>query len=564
MAETNENLYEKKPWLAHYDEGVPAEIDFPEINLYEILDNAAKKFGSSTAIYYAENRINYNKLKDLTDRLATALVELGVKKGDRVALLMPNFPQYIIAFYGILKAGAIVSASNVLYTEHELLYQINDSGAEVLIAHDSQLEKINNIRNSTSLRHVVISNYMDYGPKGSKNPPEIAGTIQLVKLLDKTKPNPPKFKTDAKEDIAVFQYTGGTTGLPKGAMLTHYNLVSNLITVYEWSKNVRRNGRDIVLTQLPLNHIYGTTVCMNTFIYNGSCIAFNPDLRDQKSFFEVIKAVKPAFLPGVPKMYSDLLERDDFMDYIKEFKCIKICNSGASAMPQQVMKEFEAMTGAKIIEGYGMSETSPCTISNPTEGERKIGSVGLPLPNTEIKIVDVDDYTKIVPLGEPGELMIKGPQVMKGYWNHPEETANQVKDEWILTGDIAQMDADGYVFIVDRKKDMINISGFKVYPREVEDVLLEFGSIENAAILGIPNPEYPEREMVKAYIILKDGYKESEETLADIKEFCRTNLAPFKVPKEFEFRKELPLTVIGKTKKKDLQQHEKLNRGEEV
>jgi len=303
---------------------------------------------------------------------------------------------------------------------------------------------------------------------------------------------------------------------------------------------------------------------MNTMIYNASTIALNPDPRDQKSLFEIIKATNPSMFPGVPTMYMRLLERDDLEDYAKDLKSIRICNTGAAPMPPEVLKAFEARTGGKIIEGYGLTETSPVATTNPVQGERKIGSVGMPIPDTELKIVDIDDYTKIMPLGESGEIMIKGPQVMKGYWNKPEATANQLKGDWLLTGDIAKMDEDGYFYIVDRKKDMINVSGFKVYPREVEDVLFEYEAIENAAVIGLPDPKIPGSEKVKAYIVLKDGYNESEELEAEIKEFCRKTVAPYKVPKFIEFRKELPETLVGKVLRKDLKDIEARKRGEEV
>jgi len=564
----SENPYEAKPWLNHYEKGVPSHIDYPEMNIYELLDNSAKDFGSRTAIWFMKHKISYKKLKDITDRLATALVDLGAKKGDVIAIMIPNFPQFIMSYYGILKAGCISTAVSVLHTEHELSYQLNDSGAEILIAWDNQVEKINKIRDRTRLRKIIITNVFDYAPLanplGRKEPPEIAGTIQLLNLINKTKPNPPKFETNAKEDVACLQYTGGTTGLPKGAMLTHYNIVSNCTALYMWNMSELRKGKETALTNLPLFHIYGQTVCMNFVISTGTTLALNPDPRDQKSLFEIIKLTKPAMFPGVPTMYMRLLERDDLEDYAKDLKSIRVCNTGAAPMPPEVLKEFEERTGGKIIEGYGMTETSPVAIVNPINGVRKIGSVGLPYPDTEVKIVDIDDYTKIVPQGETGEIMIKGPQVMKGYWNKPEETANQLIGDWILTGDIARMDEDGYFFIVDRKKDMINVSGFKVYPREVEDVLFENEAIENAAIIGVPHPDLPGSEQVKAYIVLKDGYKETDEMKAEIKEFCRQNVAPYKVPKHIEFRKELPETLVGKVLRKDLKDIEARRRGEEV
>jgi long-chain acyl-CoA synthetase len=560
----SEDPYAKKPWLAHYDEGVPADIDYPKINIYEFLENSAKDYGGRTAIWFLKNKISYKKLKDIVDRLATALINLGLKRGDVVAIMIPNFPQFIMSYYGILRAGGIVTACSVLHTEHELAYQLNDSGAEIIIAWDNQVEKITNIRDRTRLRHIIITNVFDYSPMAPRNPPEIAGTIQFLNLINDTKPNPPSFETNAKEDIACLQYTGGTTGLPKGAMLTHYNLVSNCVAVVKWAGDALRVGKETILTNLPLFHIYGQTVCMNLHVYIASTIALNPDPRDQKSLFEIIKSTHPSQFPGVPTMYMRLLERDDLEDYAKDLKSIRVCNTGAAPMPPEVLKEFEERTGGIILEGYGMTESSPVTHTNPFIGERKIGSVGMPIPDTEVRIVDISDYTKILPIGEAGEIIIKGPQVMKGYWNKPEATEDQIKDGWLLTGDIGKMDEDGYFYIVDRKKDMINVSGFKVYPRELEDVLFEYEAIENAAVIGVPDPKMPGSEKVKAYIVLKDSYKESEEMEAEIKEFCRTNVAPYKVPKFIEFRKELPETLVGKVLRKDLKEIEARRRGEEV
>ena len=560
----SEDPYAEKPWLNHYDEDVQKEIDIPEMNISEFLDDTTKEFGSRTAIWFIKSKISYKKFKDIAERLATALVNMGVKKGDVVAIMLPNFPQFAFSFYGILKAGGVVTACSVLHTEHELAYQLNDSGAEIIIAWDNQVEKINKIKERTRLRHIIITNVFDYGPMAPTNPPEIAGTIQFLNLIKNTKPNPPKFQTNAKEDIAVLQYTGGTTGLPKGAMLTHYNLVSNCFQVYEWTKSVAERGKVTAVTSLPLFHIYGMQVCMNAFIYSGTTIALHPDPRDQKGLFEIIKSTHPLFFPGVPTMYMRLLERDDLEDYAKDLKSIKVCNTGAAPMPPEVLKEFEERTGATIIEGYGLTETSPVTHVNPLKGTRKVGSVGLALPNTEHRIVDIDDYTKIIPIGESGEIMIKGPQVMKGYWNKPEETENQLKGDWLLTGDIGKMDEDGYLYIVDRKKDMINISGFKVYPRELEDVLFEHEAVENASIIGIPDPNTPGSEIVKSFIVLKDGYKETDEMKNELKEYLRKTVAPYKVPKFIEFRKELPETLVGKVVRKDLKDIEARKRGEEV
>jgi long-chain acyl-CoA synthetase len=548
--------YATKPWIKNYDKNMPANLDYPEINLYEILDKSAEEFGNKTAIWFQKRKISYKELKDITDRFATVLADLGVKKGDTVAIMIPNFPQFIMSFYGILKAGGVVTACSVLLTEPELAYQLNDSGVETIIAYDAYLDKINNIKDRTRLRNIIITSVLDFIPNARRDPPEIAGTMQFVNLINRTKPNPPKFEIEPKEAIAVLQYTGGTSGLPKGAMLTHYNLVSNCVATHKLVSSKLEKGKDTGLTNLPLFHIYGMTVCMNVLLHNASRIALNPDPRDHKSLFDIIRDTKPAMFPGVPTMYMKLLERDDLEDYAKDLKSIKFCNTGAAAMPSEVLHEFEGRTGCVILEGYGLTECSPVTHSNPISGERKIGSVGMPLSDTEVRVVDVDDHTKIMPIGEQGEFMIKGPQVMKGYWNKPDETDKQLKGEWLLTGDIGKCDEDGYFFILDRKKDMINVSGLKVYPREVEDVLFEHEAVENAAVIGLPNPKIPGSDIVKAYVVLKDGYKASDELSGEIREFCRQNVSPYKVPKSIEFRKELPETLVGKVLRRDLKEQE--------
>ncbi|MHA1959346.1 MAG: long-chain-fatty-acid--CoA ligase [Candidatus Thorarchaeota archaeon] len=552
----SEDPYSEKPWLKYYDEGVPPHIEYPEMNLYEFLDNAAKDFGGRPAIWFQKRRITYKEFKDIADRLATALAEMGVKKGDVVAMMIPNFPQFLFSFYGILKAGGIVTACSVLLTERELAYQLNDSGAETIIAWDTQLEKINSIKDRTRLRNIIITNVFDYVPGAKRDPAELAGTKQFVNLVNSTEPNPPQFEIDSKETLACLQYTGGTTGLPKGAMLTHYNLVSNCVSTYTWTASQTERGKDTGLTNLPLFHIYGMTVCMNAWIYNAAAIALNPDPRDHKSLFEIIRDTKPTMFPGVPTMYMRLLERDDLEDYANDLKCIEFCMTGAAPMPPEVLREFEERTGSVIIEGYGLTEASPVTHVNPMKGVRKIGSVGLPISDTEVRIVDVDDHTKILPIGEEGHIIIKGPQVMKGYWNKPDATAHQIKDGWLLTGDVGKMDEEGYFYITDRIKDMMIVSGFKVYPREVEDVLFEHEAIENAAVIGLPNPENPGSETVKAFIMLKDGYKESEELLAEIRELVRTSVSPYKVPKVIEVRKELPETLVGKVLRRELKEQE--------
>lgn len=569
MSNNVKDPYASKPWLKFYDKNVPAEVDIPEIPVFDFLDKAAKDFPKRTAMFFQKRRINYKEFKETAERIATALLDLGLKKGDVVALMIPNFPQYLFSFYGILKAGGRVTAVSPLYTEHELEYQLNDCGAEFVIAYDSYLDKIRNVKDRTRIRHVIITSIFDYTPDYHKNPPEIAGTTQFLTLVKNTKPDKKRLEEIAKnikpkKDVALYQYTGGTTGLPKGAMLTHFNLVANVMQIAAWNIDHTRRGKDAVLTNLPLVHIYGITICMNFPIHMGLTIGLNPDPRDEKSLFELIRDIQPAMFPGVPTMYMRLLERDDIEDYARDLKSIRVCNTGAMAMPPEILKEFEKRTGALIIEGYGMTETSCASHVNPVNKEtRKIGSIGLPLPSTESKLVDIDDDSKLVPQGERGEVMIRGPQIMQGYWNKPEATRNQLsEDGWLKTGDIAVMDEDGYFFIVDRKKDMINVSGYKVYPREVEDLLYEHEAVEKCSVIGVPDQKIDGSERVKAFIVLKEKYRESEELNAEIRDYCRKSLAPYKVPKFVEFRKELPETFVGKVLKKDLKLQEARERGE--
>jgi long-chain acyl-CoA synthetase len=409
----------------------------------------------------------------------------------------------------------------------------------------------------------------DYSPDYHKDPPEIAGTKQFLTMIKNTKIDDKKLKDiekniKPKEDFALFQYTGGTTGLPKGAMLTHFNLVANVTQLSAWNSALMNRGKDTALTNLPLVHIYGITACMNLPIQMAATIGLNPDPRDEKSLFEIIRDIHPSMFPGVPTMYMRLLERDDIEDYAKDLKSIKICNTGAMAMPPEILKEFEDRTGALIIEGYGMTETSCASHVNPAnKDKRKIGSIGIPLPSTEAIIVDIEDHTKILPIETEGEIMLRGPQMMQGYWNKPEATADMIKEgRWMKTGDIAKMDKDGYFFIVDRKKDMINVSGYKVFPREVEDLLYEHEAIEKVSVIGIPDEKISGSERVKAFVVLKEKYRESEELSSEIREFCRKSLAPYKVPKFIEFRKELPETFVGKVLRKDLKEQEARERGD--
>ena len=557
--------YADKPWLKFYHRGVPEKIDLPEISLPEMLDRAVSKWGNNIAIYFMGKKMTYTELKDHIDRFATALADLGIKKGDVVAVHLPNIPQFIISYYGAMRAGASLTCISALLTPPEVKFQLNDAEAKVIVTMDGQpFQAVESIRKETKLHHVIVTALADYLPGKPRTPPEKPGALQFLNLITSHQPSPPKVKITPKEDIAVFQYTGGTTGLPKGAMLTHYNLVSNAFQTFNWFIWDQTEGKEICLINLPLFHIYGMTCCINVSILRGYLLALNPDPRDLVSLLSLIKSVKPTYFPGVPMVYMRLLQAKGVEKYYNDLKTIRICNSGAAPMPPEVIKQFEGTIGATILEGYGLTECSPVTHVNPDKDTRKIGSIGLPIPNTECRIVDIETGTKILPVGGVGELAIKGPQTMKGYWKKPDESAKQIKKElggtpgpWILTGDIAKMDEQGYFYIVDRKKDMIDVSGFKVYPREVDDTLFEHPAVAMAAAVGIPDPKNPGNERVQAFIVLKPGVEESDETKNSIIEFCKGKLAPYKVPKEIEFKKELPTTLAGKVLKRSLRDEEK-------
>jgi long-chain acyl-CoA synthetase len=565
---SKKSSYISKPWLKHYPEGVKPTLNYPNIPVYGLLDLSAKEFPDNDAVVNIGKVIKYSELKTITDKLATALAAIGVKKGDTVAVHFPNAVQFLFGYYGAMKAGAKVTACSALLSPPELQFQLNDSGAQTIITFDDRPRKdglfnaLSTIRQNTKLKNVIISALRDYLPGKTWTPPETPGCLQLLDLLSKYEANPPKVNINPKEDIAVLQYTGGTTGVPKGAMLTHMNLVSNCVQCDAWNQGSVR-GKEISLVALPLNHVYGQTVCMNYGIYAAFKLVLVVDARDFPSLFSMIKQYKPTLFPGIPTLYMRMLQYKDLPKYTEALKTIRIMNSGAAPLPPEVLKQFEEVTGGKISEGYGLTECSPVTHSVPLIGLRKIGSIGMPFPDTDATIVDIETGTKEVALGEVGELAIRGPQCMKGYWNKPDETAKQIRSQisgekgpWVLTGDMARMDEDGYFYIVDRKKDMIDVSGFKVYPNEVDNVLFEHPAVAMAATVGVPDPSIPGNERVKAFIVLKADVQESEQLKEEIREFCKKRLAPYKVPKFIEFRKELPMTIVGKVLKRQMREEE--------
>jgi long-chain acyl-CoA synthetase len=545
----------EKPWFAFYPKQVPRSIDYPNITLSEALKQSAKNFPNNPAIIYFGRRISYRELDEMVDRFAAGLQDLGVKKGDRVGIQLPNIPQFVVAFYGALRAGAICVACSPLYKARELEHQLNDAGAETLVVMDTLYPIVQEIRERSKLRNVIATSPRDYLPpllrtlsplKGVKSY-KCPGAIDFLSIM-KHEPNP-KPVLVKPDELALLQYTGGTTGVPKGAMITHRNLIVNAAQC-EVELPMRR-GIDVNVTALPLFHIFGMTCAMNAPVLTGTTMLMIPDPRDPKGILNTISKYKATTFCSVPTMYIALINTPDIKKY--DLSTVRACMSGAAPLPVEVQKKFEQLTGGRLVEGYGLTESSPVSHVNPLDDPKKNrpGSIGIPVPDTEAKIVDLETGTKDLKPNEVGELVIKGPQVMQGYWNQPDETKNTLRGGWLYTGDIAKMDEDGYFYIVDRKKDMIDVSGLKVWPREVEEVLYEHPAVNEAAVVGVADAY--RGETVKAYVTLKPGYQ-GKVTEEDIIKFCREKIATYKAPRSVEFRDSLPKTLVGKILRRTLKE----------
>jgi long-chain acyl-CoA synthetase len=545
----------EKPWFRFYAKQVPRSIDYPNITLSEVLKQSAKDFPDNPAIIYFGKRISYRELDEMVDRFAAALQDLGVKKGDRVGIQLPNIPQFVIAFYGTLRAGAICVACSPLYKARELEHQLNDAGAETLVVMDTLYPIVQEVRERSKLRNVIATSPRDYLPpllrtlsplKGVKSY-KCPGAIDFLSIM-KHEPNP-KPVLVKPDELALLQYTGGTTGVPKGAMITHRNLVVNAAQC-EVELPMRR-GIDVNVTALPLFHIFGMTCAMNAPVLTGTTMLMIPDPRDPKGILNTISKYKATTFCSVPTMYIALINTPDIKKY--DLSTVRACMSGAAPLPVEIQKKFEQLTGGRLVEGYGLTESSPVSHVNPLDDPKKNrpGSIGIPVPDTEAKIVDLETGTKDLKPNEVGELVIKGPQVMQGYWNKPDETKNTLRGGWLYTGDIAKMDEDGYFYIVDRKKDMIDVSGLKVWPREVEEVLYEHPAVNEAAVVGVADAY--RGETVKAYVTLKPGYQ-GKVTEEDIIKFCKEKIATYKAPRLVEFRDSLPKTLVGKILRRTLRE----------
>ncbi len=555
--ETDVLQYSDKPWLSHYQKGVPESKIYDEICLPEVLKNRAESHPDRMALVFEGFRLSYGRLNEMVDRMAACLWNLGIRKGDRVALLLPNCIPCIAGYYAILKIGGIAVMNNPLYSDRELLYQFNDSGAKLLITLDLLANRMIDLRPKTAIQDIIYTSLGDYLPfpknhlfklvaKRRKLAADVkpASRVHRWKDLLKNSPVPgPRVKV-RPDDIAMYQYTGGTTGISKGVLLSHRNLSVQVQQISAWCPELHCDD-GVMLGALPFFHVFGLSTTMNFAIYMGWGNILLPRPTPE-TLLKAIRKFRPSFAPLVPTMFIGILEHPDIEK--TDLTSLRGCFSGSAPLPVEVIRKFEQKTGAVIVEGYGLTEASPVTHVNPfTEGKRKVGSIGVPISDTLCRIVDLEDGKTEVPVGKPGELLIQGPQVMQGYWNMPGETENVMEDGWLRTGDVAVMDADGYFYIVDRKKDMIISSGYNVYPREIEEVLHEHPKVQEVCAVGIPHSY--RGEAVKAYVILKES---QTATCEELIEFCKPRLARYKLPEEIEFRSTLPKSIVGKVLRKDL------------
>jgi long-chain acyl-CoA synthetase len=540
------------PWLDNYPPGVPEHVELPKASLAGLLEDAARDFPHAPALHFEGRTISYAQLHQQAGRFSGVLAGLGVGRGTRVGLILPNCPQAVVALFGALRLGATVVQNNPLYTERELGHQLADAGVEVLVCLDLTYERVKALRPQTSIREVIVTSVLDelpglkrrlapYTRKGKAASAPI-GKDEPVKrwrdLLGSAPEAPELAEVDADRDLALLQYTGGTTGVSKGVMLTHANLRANVEQVRAWFPDADP-GREVMMAVLPFFHVYGLTVCLLLGLRIGAALVLLPRF-DLDGVLTAVDKYRPTLFPGVPTMYvaiNNAVEKGGH-----DLSSVKACLSGAAPLPLEVAERFERFSGGRLVEGYGLSESSPVAIANPIYGKRKAGTIGMPIPDT---------LSQTMPVGEPGELALAGPQVMLGYWNRPDETAQVLKDGWLLTGDMAVMDEEGYFSIVDRKKDLIIAGGYNVYPREVEEILYEHPKILEVAVAGVPDSY--RGEIVKAFVVLRSG---EQATSDEIREFAKARLAGYKVPRAVEFRDELPKTLIGKVLRRALVEEE--------
>lgn len=557
---------ERRVWHQQYDAGVPSTIEVPEIALHTFLEQSAQANPDRTCTVFKGAKLSYREMDQLTDRMAAGLAARGVKKGDRVAIFMPNSPQFVIAFFGILKAGGVVVATNPLYTPREIEHQMNDSGSEVMLVMSNFYEKVKRVQPNTGLRKLIVTNIKEYLPPAMRILFTLAkersgghrvqlgpGDERLQALLSQHTPAQRPTISIGPGDTALFQYTGGTTGVSKGAVGTHRSLVANTLQCRAWLKGVEQpEGGDVTLLALPLFHAYGLIVGMMSSIQAGAVLVLIPNPRDLKDVLTSIDRYRPSLYPGVPTMYNAINNHPDVLAGKYDLSSIRACVSGSAALLRETKTKFEALTGGKVVEGYGLTETMVATHANPINGENRIGSIGVPFPSVDCRIVSLEDGVTVLKTREVGELVIQTPSLMAGYHNMPTETADTLRHGWLYTGDIAYMDEQGYCFIVDRKKELIKPGGFQVWPREVEEVIAENQKVLEVGVAGVPDPY--RGETVKAWVVIKPGQSATED---EIRAWCKERMAAYKVPTSVEFRDELPKTLVGKILRRELVAQEK-------
>lgn len=554
-----------KPWLAHYDKGVPQTIEYPKVPLFHFLEEAARKYPDRACTIFKGAVISYKEMNEKTNYMAAALVEMGVKKGDRIGIFMPNTPQFMIAYFGILKAGGVVVAVNPTYPVDEILIPVNDANIEIMFTLSRFYGKLKTVRERSKLKRIIVTNIKETLPpitrllftlarekkEGDRIDSLADGDVWMKDLLAKHANSPKPNVEVLPDDTALFQYSGGTTGIPKGAVAMHRNVVANTLQIKSWMTGLEE-GKEVVLMGIPLFHVYGMVAGMNFGMVIGASLVMVPNARDLKDVLVNISKYKASIFPGVPLLYNGLNNHPDVKAGKYDLSSIKACISGSAPLMRETKEEFERLTGGKLFEAYGLSEAPTGTHCNPLNGENKVGSIGMPLPDVDCRLVSLDDGETELSQGEIGEIIIYGPQVMKGYHNMPTETANTLRPwkdgkNWLFTGDIARMDEDGYFYIVDRKKELIKPGGFQVWPREVEEAIMDHPKVLEVGVGGIPDPQ--RGETVKAWVVVKPGETLTE---AELKAFCKEHLAPYKVPTHYEFRSELPKTTVGKILRREL------------
>ncbi|TFG18124.1 MAG: AMP-dependent synthetase [Promethearchaeota archaeon] len=565
------NPYSEKIWLKSYDDHVKPQYELEYYSVAEMFRRSVQKYPNSLCYDFQSACATYSDCLRYINSFANFLVENGLEKGDRVVINLPNLPQFIVALFGTFFAGCAASGMNFLLSPGEIIYQLKDCGAKAIITLDSLYEeKVREALKSgqTDVEIVITTSAADVLdiepemkeqlikigkiPFGKVEPIEGILFITYNKILEEYNSEKSPEIDIGPEDTLLLQYTGGTTGPPKGAILTHRNLISLMQIVFHWFEPSANPGEDVYISGFPFFHLAGLQFCLQT-TFMGCAQILVPDPRDTNYMAGKMKEYegKISLMYNVPTLYMMLLKNRKFKKV--DLNSVQGYISGAAPFPTKSINEFEGVVGeSKVVEAYGMTEASPGVTMNPYLGVKKIGTVGVPFPNTELKLVDVGDRSKVVPLGTPGEIAIRGPQIFKGYWNKPNETENALQDGWFYSGDVGVMDEDGYLKIVDRTKDMIIVSGYKVFSVEVDDKMNKHPAIELCSSVGLPDPDRPGSELVKLYVLLKEGYQASEDTKADILSYAQENLAKYKIPKIIEFVKEMPLTSVGKVDKKAL------------